>query len=142
MRMSKPHFPLTFEQSSPIQQDLHQACKTGDILCLQDLFKQDLTLADLRSANNQALRWACKHGHLAIVKFLLEKGLNREDILGNPLKCACQYGHLAIVQLLLEKGLTHEDIRCKNNEILHYACERKHFDVVQELIFAGQYTPD
>ena len=55
---------------------------------------------------------------------------------------ACEYGYLAIVEVLVSQGLNSEDIRCVNNYALHNACANKHFDVVQELIFVGEYTPD
>ena len=42
--------------------------------------EQGLTLADIRSYNNRALRWAAQYGHLYIIKYLIKQGLTQNDI--------------------------------------------------------------
>lgn len=67
--------------------------------------KQGLILEDLRACDNWALRFACRNGHLDVVKFLLNRGLWGEDLsaLNNyALRWACQMNHLEVVQALVD----------------------------------------
>ena len=67
-----------------------------------------ITIEDIRSERNWALRFACANGHLHIVQYLLERfpELNIKDIRSEQnldLRCACHNGHLHVVRFLLEK---------------------------------------
>lgn len=80
-----------------------------------------------RGVKQTALHTACgKHGHAAVVQWLLEHGANPDSktISGNrPLHYACRNGHFECVKLLLDTGaaaapknvdgLTPEDSICK-----------------------------
>ena len=47
---------------------------------LEKIKKLNLSLEDIRSQSNFALRLAGENGHLEVVKFLINKGLTIEDI--------------------------------------------------------------
>lgn len=73
---------------------------------------QGLTLADLRSERNAALKYACR------------------------------YGHLPVVAYLLVYGLTAGDVRCRDNEALKLACHTDDLEIIQELVTHAQYRRD
>ena len=67
------------------------------------LISQGFSLDDIRTNNNEALRYTCRNGHLEVVKYLIAQGLTLDDISTNDneaLKSACKYGHLEIVEYL------------------------------------------
>lgn len=120
------------------------ACQSGHLDILVYLLSQGLTVEDLRSDNNKALQSACVSGHLHIVEFLLTHGLTLDDLQGGkcmqPLYLACQKGHLLVVQYLLTYGLTVDHVQYNDDEALRVACYGDYSDIVQALIWAGQYT--
>jgi ankyrin repeat protein len=50
---------------------LNEAIRSGDIIAVKKFLKNGY---DVHHENEQALRYACCHGHLNIVKLLLAKG--------------------------------------------------------------------
>jgi hypothetical protein len=79
----------------------------------------DLTPEDARMKYNNALRLACKHGHLEIARYLTSTfGLTAADarMRGNyAFRCSCQNGHLETAQwLVMTFGLTVADARAIN----------------------------
>jgi ankyrin repeat protein len=99
---------------------------------------QYLSLEDVRSDNNYALRWAAQYGHLPVVQYLCEKfQLTIRDVRtcdNWALRGAAVYGHLPVVQYLCEKfQLTIQDIRSWNNGALRGAAFNGHLSVVQYL---------
>lgn len=65
-------------------QHLHQLCQTGDLVGLQDLVvERRLSLEDIRSHDNEALRLACQHNYLPIIKYFMTQGLKLEDFRSN-----------------------------------------------------------
>ncbi len=103
---------------------------------LGEIKKLNLTLEDIRSLDNYALRGVSYYGHLEVVKFLIDKGLTLEDIRSQDneaLIWTSSNGHLKVVKYLIDKGLTLEDIRSQNNEALRWASINRHIKVVKFL---------
>jgi hypothetical protein len=78
--------------------------------------KFQLTIQDVRSNDNFALRWAAFHGNLPVVQYLCQTySLTIEDVrtLNNwALRCATNNGHLPVVQYFCENfQLTIQDVR-------------------------------
>jgi ankyrin repeat protein len=99
---------------------------------------QYLSLEDVRSWNNGALRWAAENGHLPVVQYLFETfQLTIQDVRwfdNDTLRCAAGSGHLPVVQYLCETfQLTIQDIRSWNNGALRWAAHNGHLPVVQYL---------
>lgn len=74
-----------------------------------------LTAADIRTADNYALRFACFNGHLKVAQWLVKRfGLTAEDARTNDnyaLRLACFNGHLGVVQWLEDRfGITKDEI--------------------------------
>lgn len=90
--------------------------------------------------NETPLIWAAAHGHLEIVRHLLEQGadIDAQYNAGNtPLIVASWHGHLAVVKLLLDQGA---DVHTKNvggDDALAWAAEHGHLDIVKLLVHAG-----
>ena len=51
-----------------------------------------------------ALLWACKHGHLDVVKLLTSKGADLNFYGSASLDMACWKEHVDVVEFLLQKG--------------------------------------
>lgn len=93
--------------------------------------------ADLHSNHCGALRWSAKKGHLNIVTALLERGADVNAGAGavfTALEFAARHNHLDVVIALLEAGAdAHVDDDCT----LRYACNRKHWRIVEKLLEHG-----
>ena len=89
--------------------------------------------ANLNTIGGEALSTASLEGYFDIVKYLVENGVNVENIY-NPLTKAAENGHLDIVKYLVENGA---DIHIDRDLPLAYATENDHYDVVKYLVEKG-----
>ena len=84
--------------------------------------------ADITAKDNLALLNAAKHGHLDIVKHLVEEGADL--VAGNYISLvqAAKYGHLEVVKYLHAEGA---DLTARHNQALTWAAENGHLDIVK-----------
>jgi hypothetical protein len=97
--------------------------------------KFQLTIQDVRSRDNEALRYAAFYGNLPVVKYLCEyrdrdnRQLTIQDVRSEDneaLRYAALNGHLPVVVYLCEypdrenRQLTIQDVRSRDNEALRY----------------------
>ena len=70
--------------------------------------------AYIHAYNDNAIIWASRYGHLAIVELLIKHGANIHTNEDNSLQWASSNGHLAIVELLIKHGAVVgvDSIRC------------------------------
>jgi ankyrin repeat protein len=85
------------------------------------------------------LHFAAQGGHLAIVKFLVEKGadIKAKDDDWTPLHVAARHGDLSMVKFLVENGA---DINAKTDSgatVLHWAAREGHSKIVGYLRSQG-----
>jgi len=97
-----------------------------------------LTKVNARANDNDALTWACLHGHLVMAHWLTKRfGLTADDARAynnGALRWASENGHLAVAQWLTERfKLTADDARADNNYVLKQACRNSHSAVVSWL---------
>lgn len=86
---------------------LLEVAKLGDVAWAEILFQVPVETEVEFSDGANALHVAVECNHLALVKFLLDKGFDveRKDLKGfTPLLRAAYYGHVDIVKLLKEYG--------------------------------------
>jgi ankyrin repeat protein len=86
-----------------LEQQLFDACKTGDLNLVKDLVSQG---ADIHACeDDDALRCAAFKGHLEIVKYLVSQGADIHAYEDGALRWAACDGHLEIVKgiILVEK---------------------------------------
>jgi len=69
---------------------------------------------------------ASRNGHLPVIKFLAEKGVDIHVYNDIALTCACKNGHLSVVQYLVENGAN-----VHLYYTLIYAVEGEHLPVVK-----------
>ncbi|MFA6166949.1 MAG: ankyrin repeat domain-containing protein [Gemmatimonadaceae bacterium] len=79
---------------------------------------------DLRILDNYPLRWACREGHLDVVRELLRCGLTVEDVRTehfDALCRACINGHLPVAQLLVQTfpELTSDSMVSRKKDVLN-----------------------
>lgn len=105
--------------------------------------KQKLEIKKMNKAQlNRELHYACIHGHINIVKYLLTSPdlTEHADINyynGYPLQEACYIGHLEVVKYLLTSPELkyHADIHTQKDLSLRWACMNGHLDIINYLIF-------
>ncbi|XP_061468019.1 ankyrin repeat and SOCS box protein 2 [Rhineura floridana] len=115
------------------------AAESGHLEALRYLAKCGADINTQASDKASALYEACKNGHEKIVEFLLSQGAdanktNKDGFL--PIHMASKKGYYEIVKMLLPVT---SRTRIKRSGIspLHFAAERNHDDVLEELIEAG-----
>ena len=88
--------------------DLEGAAGLGRLDLVKSFFSPDGSLqANATKAQMEAgFKWACEYGQTAVVKFLLERGVDVASESGGMtgLHWAAHGGHLEIIQLLLERN--------------------------------------
>jgi ankyrin repeat protein len=83
---------------------------------------------------------AAGNGHFKIVKYLVEKGADKEskDLSSHtPLHLAAKKGHFEIVKYLVENHVDKESKDYKDETPLHMASENGHFEIVKYLVEKG-----
>ena len=87
---------------------------------------------DFQAVDNQAVRLASKNGHLEVIKYLVEKGA---EIHGDEaIQWASTNGHFEIVKYFVERG---SDFQAFDNEAIRVACIYKNFKIVKYLVEMG-----
>jgi len=104
--------------------------KKADTLCL--------TLRDVRSNNNYALRVAAEKGHVAVLQFLKNTwDLTLQDVRSDynfALRVAVGKGHVDVLQFLKNTwDLTLQDVRAETNCALRWAAGGGHVNTLQFL---------
>ena len=90
--------------------------------------------ADINSEDGLALLEAAEYGHLPVVKYLVENGVYINAEDGDALSLAAEKGNLPIVKYLVENG---GDIHAQNNQALRLAAEKRHLEIVKYLVENG-----
>lgn len=86
---------------------------------------------DIHYRDDKILTYACKSGSIDIVKYLVEKGCDVRADKDDPLIVSSDLGYKEIVKYLVEKGA---DVRASSDSALRLACIRGHLDVVKYLV--------
>ncbi|GEM_PF-6784392 len=85
-----------------------------------------------------ALGWAAYHGHLHIVRYLVEHGanVNAKEIPSGvtPLMSATSGNHLEIVKYLIEVKANANDMKSDLSTALHIAADKGYLDIVRYLV--------
>jgi ankyrin repeat protein len=89
--------------------DFLKAAGSGDLSAVSKMIEQgiDLNLHEEEGLARTALMKACRHGHIGIVRLLIENGArsDEQDASGDTaLSYAACNGYMAIVKLLLDHG--------------------------------------
>ncbi|GHJ88235.1 hypothetical protein NliqN6_4637 [Naganishia liquefaciens] len=87
----------------------HQLCQVGDLEALENLAASGQLDVNARDeANVTLLHWAAINAHVAVCRWLMEKGaivdVRGGDLDATPLQWAARNGHLSIIHLLLQQG--------------------------------------
>ncbi|KAL8867020.1 MAG: hypothetical protein Q9174_005931 [Haloplaca sp. 1 TL-2023] len=123
---------------------LHHAAREGLAANVEVLLARGVDIDARDASGDRALGLACKTGHLAIVRLLLNrgsplrskfaKGRSHED---SPLCLAARAGHIVIVLELMNRGASVLQKDEQNWSPLRYASYYAHPEVVETLLEAG-----
>jgi ankyrin len=80
---------------------------------------------------------ACKKNRIDIAKMLLERNVDIEKCMGNPLHTACKYNHVEMVKVLLDHGMDIETLAYGHATPLYSACQQNSIDVIKYLLERG-----
>jgi len=104
------------------------------------LVEQGANVNQSKRYGETPLYYACKNGHEAMVKYLVEQGaeINISECNYIPLHGACENGNEAIVDYLVEREA---DLNINTSETndspLHIACRHGHESIVKYLVEHG-----
>lgn len=82
------------------QEALYNACESGSTEMVKFLLQKEIKPTDA----HKSFQSVCKVGNVEILKLLLDNGLNPGFPDSEPLVLACTHGHLKIVKELLNSG--------------------------------------
>ncbi|AGF84866.1 repeat protein [Moumouvirus goulette] len=71
---------------------------------------------------------ACEYGHLDIVKYFIDKGVDFRKYKDCAMRLAAKNGHLDLVKYFIQRGA---NIRAKNNYVLKKASKYGHLNIIQ-----------
>jgi ankyrin repeat protein len=113
-----------------IPDDLHEFIK--DFIKFFKLKTNNLNdfIHNFNKEKNELLRYAAIHGHLEIIKYLIEHGTNIHANNDVALRFAAANGYLEVVKYLHQNGA---DIATDDNLALIWAAENGHREVVKYL---------
>jgi ankyrin repeat protein len=128
--------------SSRETETLHDAVYDRNLRKVMRMVQQG---ADIdKNGNNKLgatpLMIAANNGDLAIVRYLVEQGADKEKVLNDgtsPLMFAAQEGHMAVVRYLVEQGVDKNRADHKGYTPLMLAAQEGHMAVVQYLVEQG-----
>jgi len=103
-----------------------EACQQGDLAGVQRDYDPEM--------GRDLLMCACRHGHLAIVTWLFEQGVDCRAEDDGALVLACQAGHLAVVEYLCSLGA---DVHAHLDSPMIYAVNSMRLDLIQFLHTQG-----
>jgi ankyrin repeat protein len=138
--MKNPYLYKKFKDMTQHSLNVHfcSACAKGDLETMQylllspELEKQ----AQLDYGKNKGLSFACKNGHIEVIRYILiEQKMVEVDIHANEdeaLYCAVSEGQLEVVKYLLESPELNEHANLKDNEyIIKSAFVGGHLNIVK-----------
>eukprot|EP00049_Salpingoeca_infusionum_P013406 m.250542 g.250542 ORF g.250542 m.250542 type:complete len:232 (+) comp15439_c0_seq3:2954-3649(+) len=100
-----------------------------------------MTVNTVDADGHTTLHVACKYGHVAIVRDLLDEAqanpcaeTARQQ---TPLHFACQYNHADVVELLIQHGVSLNAVDGNGATSLHYCASNGHIEAAKLLVGAG-----
>lgn len=105
---------------------LINSCKWGNLRAVKECV--EYFGDDVSAESDEAIKTACTHGHLNIVKYLTGKGANITTYFNSPIRWASNYGYLKIVKYLVSKGA---DITDCSNWATKWAENNEQFEIVE-----------
>ena len=123
-----------------INKAIRNAIKLGDINEVKQLIGNDTETLNTMTPFGTWLHVAAKNGHLEIVKYLIEKGIDIDARGGtfdaSALNLAAGAGHFGIVKYLIEVG-TELDVSLAKRNPLFGAIYGGHKEIVEFLVEKG-----
>ncbi|KAK5666769.1 palmitoyltransferase akr1 [Batrachochytrium dendrobatidis] len=121
---------------------LIQACQMGMLDRVTTLIESEAATATERDSENcTPLHWAAINNHLAVAKYLVDRGAQVDaiggDLSATPLHWAARTGHVQIVSFLHRRGANPELCDGQGYNALHLAVHAGHLMMIVLLISLG-----
>jgi len=112
-----------------INKDFENACISGNLERVKELANEGIKISTL------SLQWACHHGHLEIVEYLIDEcNVDIHAIHDIALCIASNEGQFEIVKFLVGRGA---NIHTQNDAPLCHACFCGHLNIAKYLVKHG-----
>jgi ankyrin repeat protein len=114
--------------------NFYDACKNGDLLIAQQLFKENPNI-DISIGDEYAFTGACANGHLLVIKWLYEIKHDIDISIDNEysFRWACSNGHITIAKWLYEIK-PDINISANNDFAFQEVCIKGKIDIAQWLV--------
>lgn len=121
-----------------VKQYMIEYTKNGNLNMIKNLLdsKYVNNIVNIDICCMESVILACMYGHVDIVKFLVDYGINLNDktyFYGklSPIKIAAQFGHLNVISYLVNYGFSIYDI---DKECIDIIVKYKYYDVIKYMI--------
>ncbi|KAH6653770.1 ankyrin repeat-containing domain protein [Truncatella angustata] len=132
------HLVQGIDEASKVEMELDLACLRGDAAILNALLKRLKQLSPETKAPAYILINACKIGHRAIAKSLVEAGANVKGAEGPlALEQAVDQGHLDVVDFLLKQEVDVNVVSSDKSSPLHRSIRRGYSHISDRLLEVG-----
>ena len=92
--------------------------------------------ADIHALNDCALQWSAMSNHLHIVKYLVAQGASIHADDDNAARTSAHNGHLEVVKFLVENGA---NVRAGKDDALRYSVMNGHLEMAKYLMYEVCY---
>ncbi|XP_053168460.1 ankyrin repeat domain-containing protein 2 isoform X2 [Hemicordylus capensis] len=133
--------PEPEEITGPVaEEDFLKAAVQGKVRVVEKFLTDGNSPDTCDELDSTAMHWACRGGHLDVVKLLQEKGANlnvKDKLLSTPLHVATRTGMAEIVEHLINNGVDVNSCDREGDTALHDAVRLNRYKIIKMLILHG-----
>ncbi|XP_046551542.1 ankyrin-3-like [Haliotis rubra] len=117
---------------------LMMAAQEGHRRIFDFLIRKGANVSQVDDNGDNVLHWACRGGHVGMVKYLLLQhnlDINSRANTGKtPLMVTVHYGYINVCKFLVSMGANVSQVDDDGDNILHFACRGEHVEMVKYVL--------